>query len=224
MLLGRSADWYPWLRLVILVTGLGGAVLLLVARQLPGAVARAVAGLALFAVLAGPAAYALDTAATVHSGAIPSAGPMVAGVRFGGFAGGRPGPGGFAAGPPAGGLLTASSPGSALLALLDNSRGYRWAAATVGANSAAGYQLATGAPVLAIGGFNGSDPAPTLARFQQWVAAHRIHYFISGGGMPGGRGAGPGGTSNGTAQQIEEWVAANYTATTVGGVTVYELS
>jgi len=36
--------------------------------------------------------------------------------------------------------------------------------------------------------------------------------------------AGPGGTSNGTAQQIEEWVAANYTATTVGGVTVYDLS
>ena len=233
VLLGRSADWYPWLRLVILVTGLGGAVLLLVARQLPRAVARAVAVLALFAVLAGPTAYALDTAATVHSGAIPSAGPMVAGVRFGGgpggrppggFAGGRPGPGGLPAGPPAGGLLTASSPGSALLALLDNSRGYRWAAATVGANSAAGYQLATGAAVLATGGFNGSDPAPTLARFQQWVAAHRIHYFISGGGMPGGRGAGPGGTSNGTAQQIEEWVAANYTATTVGGVTVYDLS
>jgi len=42
VLLGRSADWYPWLRLVILVTGLGGAVLLLVARQLPRAVARAV--------------------------------------------------------------------------------------------------------------------------------------------------------------------------------------
>jgi hypothetical protein len=53
-------------------------------------------------------------------------------------------------------------------------------AAAVGSNSAAGYQLATQAPVMAIGGFNGSDPSPTLAQFRRWVAEGRIHYFIAG--------------------------------------------
>ena len=46
---------------------------------------------------------------------------------------------------------------------------YTWVAATVGSNNASGYQLATGDPVMAIGGFNGSDPSPTLAQFQQLV-------------------------------------------------------
>ena len=35
---------------------------------------------------------------------------------------------------------------------------------------------------MAIGGFNGSDPAPTLAQFQDVVADGEIHYFIAGGG------------------------------------------
>ncbi len=33
-----------------------------------------------------------------------------------------------------------------------------------------------------------------------------------------------GGTGSGTASQIAEWVEQNYTATTVGGVTVYDLT
>ena len=96
---------------------------------------------------------------------------------------------------------------------------YTWAAATVGANSAAGIQLASDRPVMAIGGFNGSDPAPTLAQFQQYVAAGRIHYFIAGGG------AGvPGGGGSGTASQITSWVRQHFTAETVGGITVYDLT
>ena len=76
---------------------------------------------------------------------------------------------------------------------------------------------------MALGGFNGSDPSPTLAQFQQWVAQHRIHYFISGGRFGGGpNGSGTGGSN--TPQQIAEWVAANYTSTTIGGVTVYDVS
>jgi len=77
-------------------------------------------------------------------------------------------------------------------------------------------QLATGDPVMAIGGFNGSDPAPTLAQFQQYVAEGRIHYFLGGmGGAMGGSDA---------ARQISAWVQDNFTATTVGGATVYDLT
>ena len=36
---------------------------------------------------------------------------------------------------------------------------------------------------MAIGGFNGSDPSPTLAQFQQDVADGKIHYFLAGGGI-----------------------------------------
>ena len=77
----------------------------------------------------------------------------------------------------------AGTPGKQLTALLgaDASR-YSWVAATTGSNSASGYQLATGDPVMAIGGFNGTDPAPTLAQFEKYVAEGRIHYYIGGGG------------------------------------------
>jgi hypothetical protein len=41
--------------------------------------------------------------------------------------------------------------------------------------------LASEASVIAIGGFTGSDPAPTLEQFEAHVAAGEIHYFIAGG-------------------------------------------
>ena len=92
-------------------------------------------------------------------------------------------------------------------------------AAAIGAQNAAGYQLSTGDPVMAIGGFNGSDPSPTLAQFQQYVAEGKIHYFIGGGT---GGGARTGGSA--AAQEIAGWVEQNFTATSVGGVTVYDLA
>jgi hypothetical protein len=115
-------------------------------------------------------------------------------------------------------LLDASTPGTALVSLLQqNASGYRWVAAAVGSNNAAGYQLASGYPVMSLGGFNGSDPAPTLAQFQAYVAAKRIHYFVGGTGMQSASGSG-------TANAIASWVAAHYQATTVDGVTVYDLT
>jgi hypothetical protein len=31
---------------------------------------------------------------------------------------------------------------------------------------------------MAIGGFDGSDPAPTLPQFEAMVAAHEIQYYV----------------------------------------------
>ena len=95
--------------------------------------------------------------------------------------------------------------------------GYRWAAATVGSESAAPLQLASGDPVMAIGGFNGSDGAPTLAEFQRLVAAGEIHYFVGANQASFGGGSG-------AAAQITSWVRAHFTAETVGGVTVCDLT
>jgi hypothetical protein len=125
-----------------------------------------------------------------------------------------------------GGLLGGTTVSSQLKTLLvDNSSRYTWVAATVSANNAASYQLATGEAVMAIGGFNGTDPSPTLAQFEQDVAAHKIHYFIGGttGGRGGGNGFG-GQSGSSTATSISSWVSSHFTATTVGGVTVYDLT
>ncbi|GID26330.1 glycosyltransferase family 39 protein [Paractinoplanes brasiliensis] len=263
-LLGLSADFLPWLRWVVLIGGLVGAVALL----LPARLVAVAAGVSLVAVLAGPAAYAVQTASEGHSGSIPSAGPAVAGgfgggPGRGGFRGtrddgGGPGfPDGGGQGSPnggqglpgggqslpgggqgfpgggdggnggggmrgggMGGLLDAATVSDEMKTLLEaNADQYTWVAAAVGSQNASGYQLATGEPVMAIGGFNGSDPSPTLAQFQQYVAEGKIHYFIGGGGF-GGRGSGGSNASS----EIASWVAEHFTAQTVGNTTLYDLT
>ncbi|MDY7543322.1 glycosyltransferase family 39 protein [Cryobacterium breve] len=111
-----------------------------------------------------------------------------------------------------------SATASDLTALLAASTA-RWAAAVDGSQSAATLELSTGVAVMAIGGWS-SDPTPTLAEFQAAVAAGDVGYYISG--SQGGGGGMGGGDSTATA--IATWVAATYTATTVGGSTVYDLS
>ncbi|MEV7281922.1 glycosyltransferase family 39 protein [Streptomyces sp. NPDC093111] len=118
-----------------------------------------------------------------------------------------------------GGLLDGAKVGSAAKAeLLADADAYTWVAAAVGAQNAASYQLATEKPVMAIGGFNGSDPSPTLAQFKQYVAEGRIHYFIGSGG---GMGGGPGG---GGSSAISSWVESTFEETTVDGATFYDLT
>src|SRR4029453_5463330 len=117
-------------------------------------------------------------------------------------------------------LLDGATPDAELVALLQQDADrYSWVAAAVGSNSAAGVQSPTGDPVMAMGGFNGSDPSPTLAQFQQYVAEGRIHYFLGGGRMGGGSLGG-----SDTATQKHAWVQASCTATSVGGTTVYDLT
>jgi 4-amino-4-deoxy-L-arabinose transferase-like glycosyltransferase len=260
VLLDRTPAWYPWLRVVVVLAGLGAAAVLIAGYWLASAAATArgrlvlvlaPASLALVAALAGPCAYSLNTAATSHTGALPTAGPAVtafggpggAGARGGfprggGFGRGGSGHGGFghggfpggfrgrshggfggrAGGGGGGGLAGNTQVSSALATLLKNgSSGYRWAAATVSSDGAAPLQLASGEPVMSIGGFNGTDPAPTLAQFEKYVADHDIHYFVGANSDSFGGGSGD-------AAQITSWVEAHFHAETVGGETVYDLS
>jgi 4-amino-4-deoxy-L-arabinose transferase-like glycosyltransferase len=263
-LLDRTPSWHPALRYAVLMAGIAASVLIVAGPLLWGenrAAARAVLLVALAAALAAPAAYSAQTAATPHSGSLPTAGPSGStsgpgaggrrafaagrppGFAFGGGNGGPPGglapggagTGGFPGGRGGftggggfagragglGGLLDASTPSKSLVTLLRaDASSYRWVAAIVGANSAAGVQLATGDPVMAIGGFNGTDPSPSLAEFKADVAAGKIHYFVTSGG--GGLGGGTGGSASSRA--ISSWVESSFTATTVGGVTVYDLT
>ncbi|WP_394769317.1 ArnT family glycosyltransferase [Lacisediminihabitans sp.] len=118
-----------------------------------------------------------------------------------------------------GGLLGGASASSAVVALLEsNAAEYTWVAAAVGSNNAASYQLASGLPVMAIGGFNGSDPSPTLTTFKALVGSGKIHYFVGSGSV----GRSIGGSS--ASSEIATWVAATFTAKTVDGVTIYDLT
>jgi 4-amino-4-deoxy-L-arabinose transferase-like glycosyltransferase len=271
VLLDRSPSWFPWLRVVIIIAAAGATCLVLAG---PALRPRTAGGhrlasalpvlLALVAGLGGPLAYSIDTAATAHSGASPSAGPTVTSTlgRFagrsaftdgggrsgsgsashefarGGFPGthgrtsgdetnGRAGAFGGLGGGGFGGAGGSTSLNDTLAKLLETgASGYKWAAATVGSDSAASLELGTGGvPVMAIGGFSGSDPAPTLAEFEHMVASHEVHYFLAsgaGGGAAGGF-AGRGGSSTG-ASQVTSWVETHFTAKTVGGETVYDLT
>jgi hypothetical protein len=94
-------------------------------------------------------------------------------------------------------------------------------AAVSGSQSAASLELASGgAPVMAIGGFSGEGGNLTLAQFQSYVKVGDIHYYIA---SSGGMGGGPGGRG-GSSSSITQWVKAHYTAKTIGGQTVYDLT
>lgn len=251
VLLGQ-ADWHPELRYIAPgLTVLAAAGLLIPARLWKKA---ALTGLlvAIAGGLTAPAAYAFDSVATPQSGSIPVAGPS---TGMGGFPGAgrmpgngrmpgggqmpgggrRPGgqmpgqgrmPGGFGRGGSANATLTAALKKTTTT----------WAAATNGSQSAATLQLGSGKAIMAIGGFSGGDPSPTLAQFQQYVKNGKITYYVSGGMMGGpgggrtgknagrhGRGMGFPGRS-GTGTQIANWVQANFTQKTIGGTTVYDLT
>lgn len=249
-LLGQSGQQpYDALRWLVVLLGVPAAGALLVVDRLGRRLVGVVVGAVLAAVLVGPASYTIDTVLTPHTGSIPTAGPV---SSTGGFGGARPaggfggragfgqmpgggpggmtggqmpggpmpgggGPGGGAGG--AGSVIGGATVSSGLETLLSqDADDYTWVAATTGAQNAASYQLATGDPVMAMGGFNGTAPSPTLAQFQSYVAEGKIHYFIGGGGM------GAQGGSSTEASQIASWVSENFTAQTVDGVTVYDLT
>ncbi|MFF1659171.1 ArnT family glycosyltransferase [Streptomyces sp. NPDC058255] len=280
VLLNRTPTYLPWLKWLVLIGGLVGALGLIFAARLGRQLALTAVGLSFVAAIAGPTAYTLSTVDTGHTGSIVTAGPAGASMMGGRGGGGgmRGGGGGFPGGgntqngkgnpqqgggmgqPPTGGngggfpsagqnqqgngqsqrqggmggrmgeggrgggfggLLNGASVSSEAKALLEKNAGdYTWAAAAIGAQNAASYQLSTGEPVMAIGGFNGSDPSPTLAQFQKYVTDGKIHYFISGGTGGGGMG----GSSSGTSSQITSWVESHFKKVTVGSATFYDLT
>lgn len=119
-----------------------------------------------------------------------------------------------------GGLLNGAQVSAEVADLLkQDADKYTWVAAAVGSQNQASYQLASGEPVMALGGFNGSDPSLSLDGFKKLVAEGKVHWFIGGGGMGGG---GMGGSSY--SSEIASWVSSAYTAKTVGSTTMYDLT
>jgi 4-amino-4-deoxy-L-arabinose transferase-like glycosyltransferase len=261
-LLRTDSQFHPSVRYLALAAAIGTLVLLAVAAAWSRTGRRVVVAtgvLTAIALAVPTTAWAVATAATPHSGAIPTAVSGSGSAGFGtgsgtggfgapGGAGGAPGggggapsggggaPGGGGGAPGGGGFGGVSRTGgagrtggfgggapggasssSALAKALEKTT-TRWAAAVEGSNSAASLELASdGKAVMAMGGFTGTDPAPTLAEFEKWADAGDITYYIAGGGIGGG----PGG--QGTSSQITSWVKSHFKSATIGGETVYLL-
>jgi 4-amino-4-deoxy-L-arabinose transferase-like glycosyltransferase len=248
ILLDRTPEFVPWLKWVIAVVAILDALGLSVAGRGKLAMVTALAALfvgiagptaytvdTIATAHTGPIPTAgPQTGRFGGFGAAPGSGPTAptSGLPGGGrTSGGAPGadtaePGGGRV-PGERGTDQLAMPGMGdskvsdkVVALLDADHdSYRWVGATVGSMSQGGYQLASEGQVMAIGGFSGGDPAPTLAQFQKYVADGDIHYFIAGGF--GGR-MGGSGTNEGS--KITSWVGEHYIATEVDGVTLYDLT
>jgi len=114
-----------------------------------------------------------------------------------------PGGGAFRIGGGSGGPVSKQ-----LISYLEANRdGATWLVAVQGSSAAAAVILQTGGlPVMAMGGFTGTDAAPTVAQIEQYVKQGTLHYV-----MTGGRGGFGGGGGNGTVSSAISWVEQNCT-------------
>ncbi len=189
-LLGRTPSFAPGLGTAVIVLGAAAAVplALVLARVLERrAVTLAVGVIAGVCVLAGPAAYSVVTVSHSVTGPLAAAGPVTVDPTRGlpGLAGAADSTGA------AGGALEDASITPLMEYLLKNKGEAEYLVAVGGAQAAQPFILATGEPVIAMGGFNGQDDTPTLEEFHQLVAAKKLRYVVVGlggmgpGGMPG---------------------------------------
>jgi 4-amino-4-deoxy-L-arabinose transferase-like glycosyltransferase len=210
ILLDRTPDWLPPLRWIVLAASVGvAAVVAFGAHRLGRAVVVLAAAATLFGLTA-PTAFSIYNVTHAHSGPGTMSGPS----RDAGFPGGGPGgPGGPGGSGPGG-----NEADNAALAKLLEAADSRWAAAGIGSMGVSGLELKTGASIMAIGGFTGSDNSPTLEQFKAYIADHQVRYFIAN------ERGGPPHSKSGPAQEITAWVQQNFTPIDVGGTTVYDLT
>jgi 4-amino-4-deoxy-L-arabinose transferase-like glycosyltransferase len=203
-----------------------------------GRLAGAAAALGLCAALVAPTAYAVSTVQTANSSGDPHPGPGTTNTGFGGGGAGPGGSGGDgmrsalagtaptgnAPNAPTGTLPTGTSGArsggsgmgnasadSALVSYLVANRGSAtWIVAATSAQEAGPLELATSLPVMAMGGFTGSDPAPTLDQLKAYIASGQLRYVLAGGGNGGG---GP----DATASDRTAWVTSACTLVDYGG-------
>ena len=201
MIILGYAGTMTWLIWVVGALGLAGMIGLLVNLYSPK---RWLQNLAIItsvaACMIAPVVYTLSTVNVTHTGSIPTAGPSSTAMQ--------------------GSNNEKSQADSALVQyLLQNQNGATWLVAVDSANESAAIQLTSGQPVMAIGGFNGSDTPLTLEQFKQLVADGKLKYYAA---SSRGHGGGP----NGGNSEITNWIKKNGKVVNYGGsdVTLYELS
>ena len=205
LLLERTPAFVPGLGLGALFVAIAAGILLLApladGDRRAARISRAALVVGLACVLVGPVAYAGATMSKAIAGGDPVSGPNESrfgganGAAFGGFGGQGPG-------------SLDDGPSPALVDyLVANLGDATWLVAVSGANQAASIQLASGAPVMAMGGFSGADPAPTLEQLQAYVRDGSLRYVLAGGPGDGPGFGGPGGVATARTQWVTETCA-----------------
>ena len=146
------------------------------------------AALALLTLVIAPAVWSGETPAQGATGAMPVGGPSGRAGLFGGF--------GAAVVRPEPGAVGDAVPGvnTKLLGYLEAHRGNdRFLLAVPNAGSASPYILATGQPVVALGGFSGGDPILSVAGLQQMLQQGQVRFFLLSGARSGGAAPAAGG-------------------------------
>jgi 4-amino-4-deoxy-L-arabinose transferase-like glycosyltransferase len=219
-LLNRTPMWQPWMRAAIVAGGLAAVALWIGRRPRLSSVA---AGLGIVVSLMAPVAYSVNAARAAHDGAIPIAGPAIV-LSVTHVDAPAPAANARASVPVVdpsvmGGMLRISRPSRAAVeALLENADAYPWVAATPGGNNAAGLELATRRAVIGLGGFNATDPSPTLEQFQRMVAQRKVHFFVADDTFPYPV------TDEPPADQIAAWVEQNFPHVSYGKIQIYDLT
>ena len=84
------------------------------------------------------------------------------------------------------------------------------------AQEAGSIEIATGLPVMAMGGFTGSDPAPTLAQLKSYIASGELRFVLASGGQGGGGFGAPGASTSDTSDRTS-WVTSTCKLVNYGG-------
>ena len=198
IMLGYRNDWtiLMWIVGVAGVAATGIAVIL--SPHISTRLQRTMIACAVISACAAPIAYSISTVMAAHSGSIPTAGPNASAMNNTNNE-------------------AAFAEAALVKFLLANQRGATWIAAVDSANTSAPIQLSTKQPVMAIGGFNGSDSTLTLQSFKQLVATGKVRYYVVDNSS---RGGGPGGNSD-----IAQWATSSGVKIEYGGTqyVVYDL-
>ncbi|MDE3314615.1 glycosyltransferase family 39 protein [Lacticaseibacillus zeae] len=154
--------YYQWQTWLVVGAGLIGLALLFIGRTRSWR--KSALGVAIAAILVAPGFWSLTPTLAGSSAAIPSAGPSL--LTSGGNSGG----------------IGSGSVDSGLLKYVEKHQGSaKYLFATSNASTAAPYIIKSGKAVMAIGGFNGTDPAITLKQFKALVKKGDMKYYLSSG-------------------------------------------
>jgi 4-amino-4-deoxy-L-arabinose transferase-like glycosyltransferase len=210
----RSTSDFPGLPLVLVCLWATATAMYILPVAQPGW--HRISTLALLIVLlAGPTLWTLNTILTPHIGAGVIAGPAVHGLRTDhpgrNQLGDKLAPGYVAL------MLGSTLPAPISAELRQMPASTTWVAATMGSETAANYQLELGRAVLPVGGFDGTDPFPTLEQFQALVAEGKIGTLVIQE-LPPLTLAGEGESS-----RIVHWVQQNFAVQTSEGAELYKL-
>ncbi len=210
VMLGRATDYAPGLATVALILGAVGAAGLLAVllvqpkapprgapsrRRLWQVAAGAAAAISVVALLAGPFAYSASTISRAITGNTAAAGPAAA-----------------ASGPSATSSGSDLTVDEGLVAYLDQNRGdAKYLVAVQATAESVPIILATGEPVVTIGGYKSRDPYPTVDELQNLTASGDLKYVLI---TSSSTAKGAGSSSDivrETLQAVMDWVKANGT-------------